>query len=75
MIDINNKRENSKRINHEYKINDQVMVKRFKKTKHGEREYDGPYPITQVNNNGTIRIQKERYSDVVNIRRVFPYHQ
>ena len=75
MIDINNKRENSKRINYEYKINDQVMIKRSKKTKHGEREYDGPYPITQVNNNGTIRIQKEQYSDVVNIRRVFPYHQ
>ena len=75
MIDINNKRENSKRIDQEYKINNQVMVKRFKKTKHGEREYDGPYPIIQVNNNGTIRIQKECYSDVENIRRVFPYHQ
>ena len=57
------------------KINNQVIVKRFKKTKHGEREYNGPYSIIQVNNNGTIRIQKERYSDVVNIRRMFPYHQ
>ena len=74
LIDLNNKRENSRRIPHEYKVNDQVLITRSKKTKHGDPEYAGPYRIIQINNNGTVRIQKETYSDVINIKQVYPYH-
>ena len=72
LINLNNRRENSKGILHTYHLNDRVLLERIKSTKHGEWEYDGPYPITQVHNNGIIRIQKEKYSDLVNIRRVIP---
>ena len=73
MINLDNKIENSKRISHIYHVNDRILLERIKTTKHGEDEYDRPYPITEVHNNGTIRIQEERYSDLVNIREVIPY--
>jgi hypothetical protein len=38
-----------------------------------EREYEGPYEISQVNDNGTIRFQKGIVNDVVNIRRIKPF--
>jgi hypothetical protein len=35
----------------------------------------GPYPVTNVYNNGTIRIQKGIVSERVNIRRITPFNQ
>ena len=75
LINANNKRENSKRIKHTYKVGDKILMQRAKRFKHGDREYDGPFTILEVRNNGTLRIQKKRYADTVNIRQVFPYHE
>ena len=75
LINMNNQRENAKRIPYTYQINDKVLLERVKKTKYGEREYDGPFTILAVHNNGTAQIQKQNYSDVVNIRRLKPYHE
>ena len=75
LIDLNNKRENAKRIKYTYHVGDQVLVHRAKKSKHGDREYDGPFKILEVRNNGTLRIQKKSYADTVNIRQVFPFHE
>ena len=74
LIDMNNKRENRTRIPHEYKVGDMILVSRNKRSKHGEREKNGPYPIVQVNNNGTVRYDKGTYSDLINIRQCEPYH-
>ena len=68
LIEMNNKRENRTRIPHEYKVGDMILVSRNKRSKHGEREKNGPYPIVQVNNNGTVRYDKGTYSDIINIR-------
>ena len=74
LIEANNRRENSKRIEHDYQVNDLVLLTKEKTSKHGEPEYEGPYQILEVNKeNGTARIQKERYSDNVNIRILIPY--
>ena len=75
MIDLSNQRENKKRIPHTYKVNEKILLKRVKSTKHGEREYDGPYKILEVNSNGTVRVLKDYYSDLVNIRQVIPYFE
>ena len=56
---MNNAKENKSRIPHEYKENDMILVTRNKKSKHGERDKDGLYPIIQVNNNGRVRYDKE----------------
>jgi hypothetical protein len=47
----NNKAENAKRIPHTYNIGDKVLLKRGTESKH-ETPYQGPFTITQVNENG-----------------------
>ena len=75
LININNKRENAKRIPHTYRVGDKVLLQRGKRSKHGDREYNGPFPILEVRNNGTLKVQKNRYTDTVNIRQVIQYHE
>ena len=72
-IEMNNSKENKSRILHEYKVGDMILVSRNKRSKHGEREKDGPYPIIQVNTNGTVRYDKRSYSDIINIRQCEPF--
>ena len=54
----NNKRENAKRIPHQYAVGDNVMVKRDPNRKHGSNQYKGPYTITRVNDNGTVKLSR-----------------
>ena len=72
-IELNNARENKSRIPHEYKVGDMILITRNKRSKHGEREKDGPYLIVNVNNNGTVRYDKGTYSDIINIRQCEPF--
>jgi transposase InsO family protein len=73
-IDENNRRENAKRREHQYNIGDKILLTARKNSKH-ELEYEGPYEITQVNDNGTIRFQKGIINDVINIRRIKPFFE
>ena len=47
----------------------QLVVKRKENSKH-ELEFMGPFPITQINNNGKVRFQKGIINDATNIRRI-----
>ena len=71
-INHNNKRENMRWNNHQYKIGDKIQVKRKKNSKH-ELEFMGPFPITQINDNGTVCFQKGIINDATNIRRIKPF--
>ena len=51
-------------------ICDRVMLKEYNQHKYGGPEYEGPYAITTVNDNGTVRIQRRKFYDVVNIRNI-----
>jgi hypothetical protein len=51
-----------------------MLVKARKNSKH-KLEHDGPYEITQVNDNGTIRFQKGIVNDATNIGRIKPFHK
>ena len=73
-INENNRRENESRRVHNYSPGDKVLVKARKNSKH-ELEYDGPYVITQINDNGTVRFQNGIVNDVINIRRIKPFHE
>ena len=46
-----------KRIPHTYQIGDKIMLKKYNQNKYGSPEYEGPYAITTVNDNGTVCIQ------------------
>ena len=59
-INSNNKRENMRRNDHQYKIGDKILVKRKKNSTH-ELEFMGPFPITEINDNGTVRFQKRNH--------------
>jgi len=69
-----NRRENENRKPHEYKVGDKVLI-----TKPGEHRpklsapRSGPYEITQVFTNGTVRIKRGAVLETINIRRVTPY--
>ena len=76
LIIQNNKRENAKRIPHEYSPGDRVMVRLNPNRKHGSDRYDGPFTITDVNDNGTVRLSKAANGGAVyqtwNIRNLDP---
>ena len=73
-INENNKRENKSRRDHQYSLGDKILIKARKHSKH-ELEFEGPYEITQVNDNGTVRFQKGIINDVTNICRIKPFHE
>jgi hypothetical protein len=73
----NNKRENAKRKPHTYNVGDVVVVKAGVKRKHGTPPYLGPMRITQVYDNGTVKLTKVAdnggaVSQTWNIRNIEP---
>ena len=74
LIKQNNFRENAKRIKHTYSVGDKILIKADHKPKY-DPEYLGPYPVVQVNKNGTVKYCKGAILDMVNIRQVHPYKE
>ena len=62
----NNVRKNSKRIEHECKIGDQVLLD--KKHRKLNDLCEGPCDITHINSNRTITLQKGNTETTVNVR-------
>jgi len=58
LIIQNNKRENTKCKPHAYSVGDAVVVKAGAGRKHGSKPYLNPMRITQVNDNGTVKLIK-----------------
>ena len=58
IIHQNNVRENEKRKPHVYNVDDEIMFKKHNQTKYGGPEYESPYKIVTVNDNGTVRIKR-----------------
>jgi hypothetical protein len=70
----NNRRENASRISHDYKVGDKVLLKKpGKHLRKLEAPRTGPHTVTAIYTNGTLRIQKGKVKERVNIRRLFPY--
>jgi hypothetical protein len=78
LIQKNNARENAKRIPHEYRVGDTVMVRQDPTRKHDGDSYKGPFTVSQVKDNGTVLLSRgtPRGGVVVqtwNIRQIYPY--
>jgi len=73
LIRANNEQENRSRINYTYRVGEQVLLKRHDLAKYQRDPWEGPYAVTEVNDNGTVRIQKDVYDELVNIRQLKPY--
>jgi len=79
LIIQNNKHENANRKPHAHNVGDVVIVKAGAGCKHGSNPYLGPMRITQVNDNGTVKLVKvaddngRAVSQTWNIRNVEPH--
>ncbi len=74
LIDKNNTRENSLRVDYDYQVGDQVLVLITSKdiTRKLNCPTKGPFMIIQVYINGTVHVQNGAVSERVNIRRCIP---
>jgi hypothetical protein len=75
LINQNNERENAARIVHTYQVNDKVLYRNKLESKYGDDPWKGPYLITSVNNNGTVRLKMGKVTDTVNIRNIKPFKE
>ena len=73
-IKNNNKKENSKRIPHVYRIGDRVLLKTAEPRAKYDPHWEGPHTVIKVNNNGTVRIDMGTVQQTVNIRNINPYN-
>jgi hypothetical protein len=72
----NNRRENASRISHDYKVGDKILLKKpGKYLRKLEAPRTGPHTVTAIYTNGTVRIQKGRVNERLNIRRLSPYFE
>ena len=74
-VDQMNTRENSRRVDFDYAVGQKVLLKKDGILCKAEDKYVGPYNVTQVHTNGTIRIQRGTMSERINIRRATPYFE
>jgi hypothetical protein len=74
IINKSNQKEKASQIPYEYKVGDQVLVQTPGILWILSTPRTGPYPVTNVSKNSTIRIQKGIVSERVNIRRITPFN-
>jgi hypothetical protein len=72
-----NIKENKSRLPLQYATGDKVLIildadERRDRPKL-DRPTKGPFTITNVHDNGTVKINRGRYTETINIRRVKPY--
>ena len=78
LVDKNNARENSRRLPYDYVVGSKCLIineingeiQRKARDKH-----EGPYTVTQVYTNGTVRIQRGAINERINIRRLTPFFE
>jgi hypothetical protein len=71
----NNAKENKKRLDHIYKVDDLILIikKPYELAKAGKITL-GPYWILKLYKNGTVKIQCGSFTDILSIRRIMPYY-
>ena len=76
MINVNNRKENAKQIEHKYCEGEKVLLEKPGLISKLSAPCTGPpYRITHTYTNGTIRIQRGVVNERVNIRRLTPYKE
>ena len=74
--DRNNKRENNKRVDYDYKVGDKILIRKDGILRKAESTWKKePWTITTVHTNETIRILCGTKSERIYIRRVTPFSE
>ena len=74
-VDQSNKEENKNRIDFDYRVGTKVVLIKDGILRKAEDKNIGPYLITEVFSNGTVRIQRGTINERVNIRRLSPFFE
>jgi hypothetical protein len=74
-VDFDNERENKRRISYDYKVGQRVYLVNTDIKRKCQVPHEGPYVITDVFTNGTVRIQRGITNERVNIRRITPHFE
>ena len=74
-VDIDNVRENTRKFTHDYKIGDQLYVKMSGIYRKLDYKKQGPYIITEVFPNVTVRVQWGQVNKQLNIGRLKPHFE
>ena len=69
-LDIGNVRENARKVTHDYKIGDKLYVKMSGIYRKIDYKKQGPYIITEVFPNVTVRVQQGQVNEQINIGRL-----
>ena len=75
LVDRDNAKENSRRVDHDYAVGDKVLLIETGVNRKAALKNTGPYTITQVYTNGTVRIQRGSTNERLNIRRITPFFE
>ena len=75
LVDKANLKENIKRVDYDYQIDDKVYVIKDGIYRKLEALKLGPFVITDVYTNGTVRIQRGNVNEHINIRRLEPHFE
>ena len=75
LVNRDSQRENSKRREHDYTVGDKCTLRKDGILRKAEDKNTGPWTVTQVHCNGTVRIQRGTVSERLNIRRIDPYFE
>ena len=73
IINKSNVAENSKRLEYDYEIDDDILIARNGHFRKLEEPYLGPYHIVQLYTHGTVRIRRGTITERINIRRLTLY--
>ena len=71
-----NERENRARVRYEYRPGHKVLIL-LKNEGMGSKldsPTEGPYEVLKVYNNGTVKIKRGSYDEIINIRRLKPFY-
>ena len=72
-VDTDNVIENAKQVTNDYAIGDQVYVEMTGIYHRPDYRKQGPYIITEVFTNYTVRFQRGKVNKIINIRRLKPH--
>ena len=74
-VDKANLRENRNRVDYDYQIGQRVYVVCDGIFRKLDGPKFGPFPITDIFTNGTVRIQRGSVNERINIRRLEPHFE
>ena len=75
LMDKGNQRKNCNKKEQTYNKRDKDVLKNVRKSKFNQDMYLGPYIITAVRNNGTVRARKGKIRDTFNIYNITLYKE